>query len=108
MGYESDSSEFEKISTKKLAIMFGLAFVGALFFIQMLQGFPIMDLFRQQVTEEVEVVIKNGDTCIIEGSDGRPREIRKCPYKVGDSVEIVYKERTVPIDSHRLHNEDEG
>ena len=29
MGYESDSSEFARISTKKLAILFGLAFFGA-------------------------------------------------------------------------------
>ena len=38
MGYESDSSEFARISTKKLAILFGLAFFGAFMLIQMVQG----------------------------------------------------------------------
>jgi hypothetical protein len=38
MDYESDSSEFARISTKKLAILFGLAFFGAFMLIQMTQG----------------------------------------------------------------------
>ena len=50
MGFESDSSEFERISTKKLAILFGLAFLGAFMVIQMVQGFPLADLlFRQTI-----------------------------------------------------------
>ena len=66
MGYESDSSEFARISTKKLAILFGLAFFGAFMFIQMIQGFPLAEiLFRQTVTEEVNVKIKQEDICII-------------------------------------------
>ncbi|MGI0048895.1 MAG: hypothetical protein ACREAW_05090, partial [Nitrososphaera sp.] len=62
MGYASDSSEFERMSTKKMAILFGLAFFGVFMVIQMIQGFPLAELFtRQTVTEEVEVLLKNGD-----------------------------------------------
>jgi hypothetical protein len=101
MGFESDSSEFERMSTKKLAILFGLAFVGALFLIQMIQGFPIRDLFRKQITEEVSVITKVGGMCVVEPSDGYPREIRECPYDVGDHLIVSYKNGTLPIESHR-------
>jgi hypothetical protein len=73
MGFESDSSEFERISTKKLAILFGLLFLGAFMVIQMVQGFPLADLlFRQTTTEQVNVSLKQEDVCVVEAADGQP------------------------------------
>ena len=99
----SDESEFAKISTKKLAILFALAFFGAFMLIQMTQGFPLKDIFfRQQVTEEVQVKIKQAQLCIVEPSDEQPREIKDCPYNVGDKLIITYSKNGAGIDSYRL------
>jgi hypothetical protein len=104
MSYESDSSEFERISTKKLAIFFGLAFLGAFIVIQMIQGFPLAQLlFRQTVTEEVKVSIKQGDVCVIEPSDSQPKSIQGCPYNIGDKLSVTYYEGSTKVESHRLN-----
>jgi hypothetical protein len=104
MGYESDSSEFERISTKKLAILFGLAFLGAFMVIQMIQGFPLAALlFRQTVTEEVRVSIKQGDVCVIEPADLTPKSIEGCPYNMGDRLIVTYYEGSTKVESHRLN-----
>lgn len=103
MGYASDSSEFERMSTKKLAILFGLAFFGVFMVIQMIQGFPLAALFtRQTVTEEVSVTIKQSDVCVVEPADGQPKEIRQCPYSVGDTLVVTYYNGTTKLESHRL------
>lgn len=103
MGYTSDSSEFESISTRKLAILFGLAFIGAFMLIQMIQGFPLVALFmRQTVTEEVTVSIKQSDVCVVEPSDRQPKEILQCPYSVGDMLIVTYYNGTAKLESHRL------
>jgi hypothetical protein len=103
MGYESDSSEFERISTKKLAILFGLAFLGAFMVIQMVQGFPLAALlFRQTVTEEVRVSIKQGDVCVIEPADLTPKSIEGCPYNMGDTLIVTYYEGSTKLESHSL------
>jgi hypothetical protein len=103
MGYESDSSEFERISTKKLAILFGLAFLGAFMVIQMIQGFPLAALlFRQTVTEEVKVSIKQGDVCVIEPADLTPKSIEGCPYNIGDTLIVTYYEGSTKVESHSL------
>jgi hypothetical protein len=104
MAYESDSSEFARISTKKLAILFGLAFFGAFMLIQMIQGFPLGEiLFRQTVTEEVNVLIKQGDTCVIETPDGQPKSIQGCPYNLDDPLIVTYYEGSTSVESHRLN-----
>jgi hypothetical protein len=98
----SDESEFAKISTKKLAILFGLAFFGAFMLIQMTQGFPLKDiLFRQQFTEEVQVKIKQAGICIVEPSDEQPREIKNCSYNVGDKLIVTYSKNGAGVDSYR-------
>lgn len=104
MGFDgSDESDFAKIPTKKLAILFGLAFFGAFMLIQMTQGFPIKDiLFRQQVTEEVQVKIKQGGICVVEPSDQQPRDILNCPYNVGDKLIITYSKNGAGVDSYKL------
>ncbi len=102
MGYPSDSSEFERMSTKKLAILFGLAFFGALMGIQMLQGFPLARLFtRQTVTEEVPVSIKIGNACVVVPADGQPKEIQQCTYNEGDVLVVTYYEGNTKLESHR-------
>ena len=103
MGYPSDSSEFERMSTKKLAILFGLAFFGVLMIIQVIQGFPLLQLFtRQLVTEEVSVSIKNGDACVVEPADRQPKEIQPCLYDEGDVLVVTYYEGNTRLESHRL------
>ena len=103
MGYQSDSSEFEKMSTKKLAILFGLAFFGAFMVIQMIQGFPLAQLFtRKTVTQEVLVSLKQGDVCVVEPPDSQPKEIRQCLYNVGDMLVVTYYEGSTKLESHRL------
>ena len=103
MRYPSDSSEFERMSTKKMAILFGLAFFGVFMIIQMIQGFPLAELFtRQTVTEEVAVSIKNGDVCVVEPADGQPKEIRQCTYDEGDVLVVTYYEGNTRLESHRL------
>ena len=103
MSFPSDSSEFERMSTKKLAILFGLAFFGAFMLIQLIQGFPLRDIiFRQQVTEEVQVTFKNGEVCVVEPSDQQPREIHNCPYNVGDTLIITYTVNGAEVTSHSL------
>lgn len=105
MGYESDSSDLARISTKKLAILFGLAFFGAFMVIQMVQGFPLAEiLFRQTVTQEVSVSIKQGDVCVIEPPDGQPKSIHECPYNVDDSLIVAYYEGSTNVESHRINN----
>jgi len=103
VGYQSDSSEFEKMSTKKLAILFGLAFFGAFMVIQMIQGFPLAQLLtRKTVTQDVLVSLKQGDVCVVEPPDSQPKEIRQCLYNVGDMLVVTYYEGSTKLESHRL------
>jgi hypothetical protein len=103
VGYEPDSSEFERMSTKKLAILFGLAFFGAFMVIQMIQGFPLVGLFtRQTVTEEVKVSLKNGDVCVVEPADGQPKDIQQCPYNKGDTLIVTYYKGNTKLESYKL------
>lgn len=91
------------MSTRKLAILFGLAFFGAFMVIQMTQGFPLVGLFtRQTVTEEVSVAIKDGDTCVVEPSDRQPKRIDNCPYNQNDKLIVSYYESSTKVESHRL------
>jgi hypothetical protein len=103
MGFGSDSSEFEKISTKKLAILFGLAFLGAFMVIQMIQGFPLADLlFRHTIAEDVRVSIKQGDICVVEPADNTPKSIEACSYKTGDLLTVTYFNGSTKLESHSL------
>ena len=104
MSYGSDdTSEFGRMSTKKLAILFGLAFFGAFMVIQMIQGFPLAELFsRQTVTEEVTVDIKQGDVCVVEPVDRQPKRIEDCPYGLNDRLIVSYYEGSTAVESHRL------
>jgi hypothetical protein len=105
MSYGSDdTSEFGRMSTKKLAILFGLAFFGAFMVIQMIQGFPLAALLsRQTITEEVVVNIKQADVCVVEPSDRQPKRIEDCPYDLNDRVIISFYEGSTKVESHSLN-----
>ena len=98
-----DTSEFGRMSTKKLAILFGLAFFGAFMVIQMVQGFPLAELFtRQTVTEEVTIDIKQENICVVEPSDRQPKRIENCPYDLHDIIIVSYYEGSTKVETHSL------
>jgi hypothetical protein len=109
MGYddfdsESSSSIFSQMCGKKLAALAILIIIRAIFGVQALFGFPLKDLIRKEVTSDAKVVIKDDDRgiCIVEASDRQPRSIPNCPYKVGDTLVVTFKEGTVPIEKYHL------
>jgi hypothetical protein len=104
MGYDefdsySSSSILSTMSGKKLTAIVVIVIVGAFFVIQAIFGFPIRDVFRKDITDQAKVVIKDSSgTCIVEPSDKQPRSIPNCPYKVGDTLSVTFKEGTDHIE----------
>ncbi|MGN6822719.1 MAG: hypothetical protein ACTHJ7_08115 [Candidatus Nitrosocosmicus sp.] len=104
MGYDefdsySSSSVLSTMSGKKLAAIVIIVIVGAFFVIQAIFGFPIKDVFRKDITVQAKVVIKDSSgTCIVEPPDKQPRSIPNCPYKVGDTLSVTFKEGTDHIE----------
>ena len=84
---------------KKLAIIIIAAGIIIVF---VLSGFQARNIFAPSVTEEAQISIKQGNTCVVEGSDRVPREIPNCPYSQGDTVSITYKPQQPAIESHKL------
>lgn len=85
------------ISPKKLAfILIGVGIV----LVFVLSGFQARNLFAPSITEEAQVMIKQGTTCVVEGSDRVPRNIENCPYNQGDTVLITYKPQQPSIERH--------
>ena len=87
-------------STKKLVIAFLVIGIGA-FIILGVFVFPVKNLIREEITAEVKVINKNDGICVINTTD-HPRGINQCPYQIGDSLIIKYKEGTSDIISHEL------
>ena len=102
VGAEPAADSSDGMSTKKLAILFGLAFAGAILVIQMVQGFPLKDLFQPSKTEVVSVSTRLNNTCIVTPSDERPREITNCTYSIGDNITITYNPTSAVISSSHL------
>lgn len=88
---------FEGIGIKKLALILIGGGVLAVFAIS---GFQAKSLFRESVTEEATVQLKQGDNCIVEGSDRVPRTIGNCAYNLGDILSITYKPGQPAIEKH--------
>jgi hypothetical protein len=64
-------------------------------------GFPIKDLIRKEITEQAKVVLKDQEeTCVVEGSYQQPRGIPNCPYKIGDTLIVTFKQGTAPIEKY--------
>jgi hypothetical protein len=68
-------------------------------------GFPIKDLVRSEVTDQAKVVTKSQGICVVIGSDQHPRGIPDCPYKVGDTLIINYKQGMAPVDKYQLKSQ---
>jgi hypothetical protein len=84
---------------RSLVLLFAAGAVAA-FIVLAFFVFPISNLIRQEITEEASVVIKQDATCVVEGSDSRPRTIENCAYNLGDRVMISYNDGTLPILKH--------
>lgn len=98
MSYGTSTSS--EPSTKKLLIVFVVIVIGA-FVILGIFVFPLKNLIREEVTAVVKVTNKNDGICVVDTSD-HPRGINQCPYKIGDTLIIKYKEGTSEIISHEL------
>lgn len=64
------------LSPKILAVFFVIAGIVVVF---MLMGGSLTQLFSGSIEEAVSVQIKQGNTCVVEASDGVPRSIDNCP-----------------------------
>ena len=109
MGYDSgldsdsNTSIFSRMSGKELGIIVIIAAIGGFFAVQAMFGFPIKDIIRKKVTDEAKVILKdNQGTCIVEASDREPRAILNCPYKIGDTLVVIYKQGTAPIEKYHI------
>jgi hypothetical protein len=109
MGYDSgfdsdsDTSIFSRMSGKELGIIIIIAIIGGFFAVQAMFGFPIKDLIRKEITEEAKVILKGQEgTCVVEGSDQQPRGIPNCPYKIGDTLIVTFKQGTAPIEKYYI------
>jgi hypothetical protein len=99
---DDNTGLFSAIPGKKMALFVALILIGSFFVIQAMFGFPIKDLFRSDVTDQVKVVTKSEGTCVVIGSDQHPRGIPNCPFKVGDTLIITYKQGTAPVEKYQL------
>ena len=109
MGYDSgfdsdsDTSIFSRMSGKELGIIVIIAIIGGFFAVQAMFGFPIKDIIRKEVTEENKVILKDQQgTCVVEGSDQQPRGIPNCPYKIGDTLIVTFKQGTASIEKYHI------
>jgi hypothetical protein len=103
---DSDTSIFSRLSGKEFAIIIIIAIIGAFFAVQAIFGFPIKDIiFRKEITEEDKVILKDQQgTCVVMGSDQHPRGIPNCPYKIGDTLIVTYRQGTAAIEKyHQIH-----
>ena len=102
MGYGEDEGMLERMSGKAFPIIFGLLFFGAFMALQLIWGFPIIDLFvKKTMTEDAQIAIKDDKVCVVETSDRTPRRIQDCPYSAGDLITVTYSEGRAGIESHR-------
>jgi hypothetical protein len=85
-------------SPKMLAILFIIAGIIVVF---MLMGGSLTQLFSSSIQETVQIQIKQGNTCVVEASDGIPRSIENCPYQQGDNITINYKQGLPSLESHQ-------
>ena len=84
-------------SPAKLGIIFIVAGVVIVFAIL---GSSAGSIFTPSTTEQVVVSIKQGPSCIVEASDGIPRQISNCHYEQGETISITYKQGQPAIQSH--------
>jgi len=79
----------EMKDSKKHALMFLFTFIAAAVIIGTVI-FPFWNLIREDVYEEVEILLNERDKCYVDTSDNIPKTIDNCIHKVGDIVTIKY------------------
>ena len=106
MSYEPETDAnkglFSGMPGKKMALLVGIIIIGGFFGLQELFGFPIKDVIRRDVTDQQNVVTKSGGTCVVIGPDQHPRGIPNCPFKVGDTLIITYKQGEASVEKYQL------
>ncbi len=76
---------------------------GAVIILALL-GSSARNLFSNAKTEEVAVILKKDNDCIVEPSDGIPRVISNCRYNVGDNLSVAYKPKQPTLERYNLVN----
>lgn len=106
MSYEPEADAnkglFSGMQGKKMALLVGIIIIGGFFGLQALFGFPIKDVIRSDVTDQEKVVTKSEGTCVVIGPDQHPRGIANCPFKVGDTLIITYKQGEASVEKYQL------
>ena len=75
--------------SKKHALMFLFTFIAAAVILGTVI-FPFWSLIREDVYEEVEILLNERGNCYVDTSDNIPKTIDNCIHKVGDIVTIKY------------------
>ena len=92
---------FQNISLWKLAIIFIATGVVVVF---ALLGSSAKNLFSSAITEQVSIILKKDNECIVEPSDGIPRVISNCKYNIGDNLSVAYKAKQPTLERYELLN----
>ena len=79
----------EMKDSKKHALMFLFTFIAAAVILGTVI-FPFWNLIREDVYEEVEILLNERDKCYVDTSDNIPKTIDNCIHKIGDIVTIKY------------------
>ena len=74
---------------KKYGLMFLFIFIAAFIIIATLI-FPFWNLIREDIYEEVEIMLNERNKCYVDTSDNIPKTIDNCDKKIGDIVTIKY------------------
>jgi hypothetical protein len=92
---------FQNISLWKLAIIFVVAGIVIIF---ALLGSSAKNLFSGPIIEQVHVMLKKDNECVVEPSDGIPRVISNCEYSIGDNLSVSYKPKQPTLEKYELTN----
>ena len=79
----------EMKDSKKYGLMFLFIFITAFIIIATLI-FPFWNLIREDVYEDVEIMLNERNICYVDTSDNIPKTIDNCDKKIGDIVTIKY------------------
>jgi len=79
----------EMNDSKKYGLMFLFIFITAFIIIATLI-FPFWNLIREDVYEDVEIMLNERNKCYVDTSDNIPKTIDNCDKKIGDIVTIKY------------------
>jgi hypothetical protein len=75
--------------SKKYGLMFLFIFITAAVIISTVV-FPFWNLIREDVYEEVEILLNERGKCYADTIDNVPKTIANCDHKIGDIVTIKF------------------